>query len=73
MKLILKPCPDCGTEISRKAAVCPKCGRVLKTPQTIQGIAAALIIGAILFWLLVYVVPQLFVHVPLPDSEGVYH
>jgi len=26
-------CPDCGTPVSRKAASCPKCGRVFRSAQ----------------------------------------
>ena len=29
MKTNLKPCPDCGREVSKEAAACPNCGRKL--------------------------------------------
>lgn len=28
----LIPCPDCGTEVSDRAPVCPKCGRPIAPP-----------------------------------------
>jgi hypothetical protein len=30
----LKPCPDCGKDVSKAAATCPTCGRPLLTPPT---------------------------------------
>ena len=29
--MALKPCPECGTEVSTKAATCPQCGTPLKS------------------------------------------
>ena len=29
--MALKPCPDCGTEVSPGAEKCPKCGKRFKT------------------------------------------
>jgi uncharacterized protein (DUF983 family) len=26
----LKPCPDCGREVSKSAKSCPQCGRAMK-------------------------------------------
>ncbi len=28
--MALKTCPDCGTEISTKAVLCPQCGRPIQ-------------------------------------------
>ena len=28
--MALKPCPECGNEVSKEAASCPKCGHPLK-------------------------------------------
>ena len=30
----LRPCPDCGHQVSQKAYTCPSCGRTLKQPPT---------------------------------------
>jgi endogenous inhibitor of DNA gyrase (YacG/DUF329 family) len=49
----LKPCPDCGHEVSTKAYSCPSCGRALKrTPgsRAAQGCAGfiAMVIGVLI-------------------------
>jgi hypothetical protein len=36
----LKPCPDCGREVSKEAAACPGCGRKLN-----QSFALWMIVG----------------------------
>lgn len=41
----MKVCKDCGTEISKRAKVCPKCGRRQKQP------IAVIIIGIILIFM----------------------
>jgi hypothetical protein len=43
----LKPCPDCGHEVSRNATACPHCGRGLIPKELI--IAAVLLIAVIYF------------------------
>ena len=52
----LSLCPDCGTPVSRKAASCPKCGRVFRAarPQQTGGctwiiiIALGIVLGIVL-------------------------
>jgi hypothetical protein len=49
----LKPCPDCGHQISKTAAKCPNCGRDLNFGQQVAigaalGILALIIIGLLL-------------------------
>jgi predicted amidophosphoribosyltransferase len=48
----LKPCPDCGKEVSVNAVSCPHCGRKLKQEQTATGLLAAIIIALIIGGLL---------------------
>lgn len=48
----MKPCPSCRTELSDTAETCPKCGHVIKKPQTAGGILAAIVIGILGFVLL---------------------
>lgn len=48
----MKPCPSCQTELSDTAETCPKCGHVIKKPQTAGGILAAIVIGILGFVLL---------------------
>ena len=48
--MAMKVCKDCGTEVSKSAKVCPKCGKKLKNTvlRTILGILVIVIgIGAI--------------------------
>jgi hypothetical protein len=48
----LKPCPDCGHEVSNKAYTCPSCGRTLKKSPThplAQGCAGVIIMAIGLF------------------------
>lgn len=33
----LKPCPDCGHRVSRRATVCPRCGRPLQPEKVDVG------------------------------------
>lgn len=54
-EMALTKCPDCGTEISTEAPVCPKCGRpnapAKKKPGTIStGWGVIIIIAAIIGW-----------------------
>ena len=48
----LTNCPDCNKEVSKKAESCPHCGTILKKHQSATGIAAAIVIGIILFALI---------------------
>jgi RNA polymerase subunit RPABC4/transcription elongation factor Spt4 len=50
MKTNLKPCPDCGREVSESARRCPQCGKAFTTfGGVIVAIIIGLIIGIILF------------------------
>jgi RNA polymerase subunit RPABC4/transcription elongation factor Spt4 len=54
----LKPCPDCGREVSKEAAACPSCGRKLNQVFAlwvilgliigVAGMAAILALGFVL-------------------------
>jgi uncharacterized paraquat-inducible protein A len=48
----LTTCPDCNKEISKKAESCPHCGTILKKRQSATGIAAAIVIGIVLYLIL---------------------
>jgi hypothetical protein len=34
--MALQPCPDCGNEVSDKAAACPKCGHPIEKPKRVE-------------------------------------
>jgi hypothetical protein len=50
----LMPCPDCKKEVSRNAASCPHCGRVMKQSATslLAVIILALMAIGFVVWLL---------------------
>ena len=45
-------CPECKQPVSEKAEKCPRCGYTITRKQSAAGIAAAIIIGLVLGWLL---------------------
>jgi len=45
----LKPCPDCGHQVSMKAYTCPSCGRVLKPGMIRRTIRATFYLLAIFY------------------------
>jgi hypothetical protein len=45
--MAMKPCPDCGTPVSNRAAICPKCGR--RRPYRNPVIGKAMGIGCLVF------------------------
>ena len=45
----LKPCPDCGHQVSRKAYACPSCGRVVKAGIIRRTIRAIFYLVAIFY------------------------
>ncbi len=47
----LKTCKDCGEEISKKAEVCPSCGRVYKKSDV--GCLLTILISIIFFMFIV--------------------
>ena len=47
----LYPCPDCGTEVSKTANTCPKCGRKLNSPENVGNALASLLGIIVTIWL----------------------
>ena len=56
----LKPCPDCGHQVSMKAYTCPSCGRVLKPGMIRRTIRATFYLLAIFYAIvaIIYVTTQ---------------
>jgi predicted amidophosphoribosyltransferase len=57
--MALKPCPECGKEVSEKAVSCPHCGcelkrRVLHFFETPQQALISIVTGIVVFLLVVY-------------------
>ena len=52
----LKPCPDCGRELSGTAIACPQCGRVMQKEQTGTGVLKKFFIWVFIFSLLAVLV-----------------
>jgi hypothetical protein len=50
MKTKLKPCGGCGKEIHKSATTCPHCG---KKRSSAAGIILAVMIGAVVGWLMI--------------------
>jgi hypothetical protein len=46
----LRPCPNCGTQVSKSAVTCPECGCRFRR-QILAGLFAAAIIGLIIAFL----------------------
>lgn len=47
--MALIKCPECGSEVSKEATVCPKCGHPMKKPKKKHGCLGA-ILGVIIFF-----------------------
>jgi transposase len=61
MKSNLKPCPDCGRDVSKSAAKCPHCGRDLISTFNqlvmglVFGLVGVIVVGLLLIGLFVFV------------------
>jgi hypothetical protein len=60
MKSNLKPCPDCGREVSKNAAKCPHCGTGLGAFKPLMlgimfGLIGIVVVGVLLIGLFMFV------------------
>lgn len=62
--MALAPCKECGTEVSTKAATCPKCGNPISVPK--KKTSGCAVVGAVLFGL----VTIGWVMATIEDSDG---
>jgi hypothetical protein len=52
----LRPCPDCGKEVSKAAKTCPNCGRSLAAKQFGCGTTIVVVLGAL--WVIGALLPD---------------
>lgn len=62
--MALAPCKECGTEVSTKAATCPKCGNPISVPK--KKTSGCAVVGAVLFAL----VTIGWVMITIEDHDG---
>ena len=53
---MIKPCPDCGEDVSTDAQACPHCGKPVPKPvettaKVVFGIIGGILLAAVLMWL----------------------
>ena len=51
----LKPCKECGAQVSTKADNCPNCGAPILAGKKVGPVSGCLIVIGLLFWVAVMV------------------